>query len=430
MGAKPPATTTQVVKQDLGTMAPFYTDLATQAQQAFQSTPKTPQIALPNTAQTGAIDMAQAWAQANPNLGAPAQQAAQNVNTSFDMAAAAAAGGGPRIQSVGGNVPMAQNAPWQQMFYDALGQYGAPGEFASSVDQIAGTAPGQTGTAELNAAIAAALNPLQQRLQNEIIPQVQLKGVESGNYGGDRYGIGMEQAIMENFTKPGSDIAARLAYENIGRTEQLQQDQYSQRFGAGAEAVGDQWDRMLQDAMAANQFNLQDVGQQRALSAEDIAGQRDFGLAQKGLKIQNAAQANQANLAKQQNQFDLLARMMMGSAAGAPSVAGATQAGASLDLMPATVMGQTGDQQQAWAQAFLDAQNAAPWNGMSNYANVLNGLPVAGNSTSATTAPPRSGAGTGSIAQGAMGGAMAGFTVGGPWGALIGALAGAGMGAF
>jgi hypothetical protein len=84
------------------------------------------------------------------------------------------------------------------------------------------------------------------------------------------------------------------------------------------------------------------------------------------------------------------------------------------------VGGMREDQTQRYMGANQDRWNfgqAAPWQNLNNYANVIYGLP-GGYGTQSMTQPG------GSRASGAMGGAMAGSSMG-PWGALAGGLLGA-----
>lgn len=92
-----------------------------------------------------------------------------------------------------------------------------------------------------------------------------------------------------------------------------------------------------------------------------------------------------------------------------------------LSLAPGTVLGGLGDMEQGWAQNQLDANIAAPWNGLDRYAALLGlGTGFGANTTTQTT-PGKSG--FGSFLSGATGGASAGAAFG-PWGAGIGGVLG------
>lgn len=94
-----------------------------------------------------------------------------------------------------------------------------------------------------------------------------------------------------------------------------------------------------------------------------------------------------------------------------------------LALAPGTVLGGLGDMIQGWDQSRLDANIAAPWNGLDRFAAILGlGTPY-GSSTSNTVQTPAGRSGFGSFLGGAAGGASAGSAFG-PWGAGIGGLLG------
>jgi len=116
----------------------------------------------------------------------------------------------------------------------------------------------------------------------------------------------------------------------------------------------------------------------------------------------------------------------------APSLA---QAGTSLSLMPSDILSAAGTEQRGWAQepiteAMTRYQMAqqAPWQAVSPYASLLQGLPYGQAGSSAQTGTPgqfyqptSKGA---SMLSGAMGGASMGFGIGGPWGAAAGGILG------
>lgn len=92
-----------------------------------------------------------------------------------------------------------------------------------------------------------------------------------------------------------------------------------------------------------------------------------------------------------------------------------------LALAPGTVLGGLGDMVQGWEQKRLDANTAAPWNGLDRYAALLGLGTGFGSNTTTQTAPGKSG--FGSFLSGATGGASAGSAFG-PWGAGIGGILG------
>jgi hypothetical protein len=395
-----------------------------------------------------------------------------------------------------------------------------------------------TGTDELTAAINAAMAPLQRSLTEDILPNAKLSGVESGTYGGDAQGIELAKTIRDQFAKPMSDTIGNLVYQNMGRREDLQNQQYMQRFGAGAEATQNSFTRMLQDTMQGKQLTaeqqqlanqlgfsdtqslrdyaskntemmntlglqdtsqrralgLQDVGQQRQLSADetqmlnnlglqnigqlrdlmaqqtgannqlglqDIINQRgtNLGIADmlnkygltdisqlRDLSSQNTAGKNAFNLNAYGMGNDFFSKMLTGQTMAGSALPGIGQSGMQMDLMPLQALSGAGAEQQGWDQASLDnilkqwqANQAAPWQGLSEFSQIMSGAPMAQSQT--TTG------GGGSTAHNLLGGAIGGGLLGagaassgllgasiagGPmtWPIAIGALLGSAMGIF
>ena len=59
-------------------------------------------------------------------------------------------------------------------------------------------------------AIEAMLNPIQQRLEEQVIPNLRSEAITQGAYGGDRYWTAADTAIRDNFTREAQDIAAKI----------------------------------------------------------------------------------------------------------------------------------------------------------------------------------------------------------------------------
>lgn len=159
--------------------------------------------------------------------------------------------------------------------FNPTGAYGA--DTSAAVDQFAGAAPQLSGTDELTAAINAAMAPLQRNLEENILPQAKLSGVETGTYGGDAQGLEMSKLIRDEFAKPMSDTIGNLVYQNMGRKEGLQSQQYMQRYGAGAEATQNSFSRMLQDAMQGKQLTAEQQQLMNQLGFSDVQSLRDYG---------------------------------------------------------------------------------------------------------------------------------------------------------
>lgn len=153
--------------------------------------------------------------------------------------------------TTGTSAPWASQSPYlEQLFREAAGAYGG-----GSLSQVAGFTPderlGRTQTAQiasqlpgmvptqqwqnsLNAPdltnnpyiqkyIQAALNPIMQQLQSNILPSIRSDAVSSGMYGGSRQGVG-EGIAVRDWTQTSGDITSRIlgdAY-NRGMTQQMQ----------------------------------------------------------------------------------------------------------------------------------------------------------------------------------------------------------------
>lgn len=153
-------------------LEPYLTDIASSAQAAYQQVPQGgfsgQLVARPTTAQTQALDAQKAVA-ANPALG------------QFGTAATTVAN-----------------------------------DLANKVTSGAYTAPLNNTFAPVNLAtqdaVNAYLDPVQRRLQNEIVPQLQSQAIAQGAYGGARYNTALAETVNDNFTREAANISAQLGY--------------------------------------------------------------------------------------------------------------------------------------------------------------------------------------------------------------------------
>lgn len=322
--SKTPSSTTTVNKTEPPAyLQPYLTDLAKQAQTAYQQVSKDPYtgqlIAAPTAAQNQANSLALGIANNNLNLGDSYRGAADTAKNMLNSG------------------------------------------YLRSVNDMEFTPT----DANTSGAIAAALAPLRDSFQNEILPGISSAAIDQGAYGGSRMGQVQEKALRD-FDTTAQNTAATIAQQEVARKD--------------------------------------------ALSQADLADRRT-NISKTGLLEQNLLS---------------LYPQLATSAYGA-------------DLTPATTMQQVGASQQLANQDTLDAQyaqylmnQAAPFQGLDEYASLIYGQP--GGSTSTSTATPKAAAGSGgfgSILSGGLGGAGLGLALGlsTPWtaglaggGALLSAL--------
>ena len=164
-------------------LQPYLTDIAAQAQTAYNAVPKGgfsgQLVASPTSAQTQALQMQKGVANSLGNFGQP------TLNIANDFAT--------KSQS---------------------GYYTQPG--------TQGFTPTNIGT---EAAVNAYLNPVKQQLQNDILPSLASNAIQSGAYGGSRYYTEMGNQIDQNYTQKAADIAAQIGYgEQVRQQDQIFQD--------------------------------------------------------------------------------------------------------------------------------------------------------------------------------------------------------------
>ena len=87
----------------------------------------------------------------------------------------------------------------------------------------------QPQSADLAGVISAALDPVQERLLEQIIPGIQSAAIEAGAFGGTRQDVLTQQALRE-FGRTATDVTAELTFKDLARTEdQRLQDLISRR---------------------------------------------------------------------------------------------------------------------------------------------------------------------------------------------------------
>lgn len=108
-------------------------------------------------------------------------------------------------------VPTAQHAldmSFTDPTYDVSGMQLQPA--------LQGFAAGNPGG--MDAAIAAAINPVRQQLVEQILPSLASAGIESGAYGGTRSQQTLPELALRDFSGQAGDIAARMRYQDYNDT--------------------------------------------------------------------------------------------------------------------------------------------------------------------------------------------------------------------
>lgn len=304
------ATTTTQTSEPWAGQKPYLSDLYAKAQTAANQTNRTPYagdiIAGPNQTQLGAVNLAKQKAGQATNLGAIA-------NSGADYLANKAKSGNYVQSATAGNL----NMPEMNIM-------------PVNLEQVQGVSPVTQG------AINSAINPLQQRLMEQILPGIESAAIEGGAFGGSRMGVIQGQALND-FTKNAQDIAASYAYDDLARRQGM---------------------------------NMQDVMQQRELGASDTMQQRD-------LMLQDLLNKRLQTVRGQQ-----LEQTALGQAAGLQGQ------GFQQGLLPVELLQNAGGMEQAWSQDTLDEamqrynmKKMAPWTGLGEYAGIVQGGFPGGSST-------------------------------------------------
>ena len=86
------------------------------------------------------------------------------------------------------------------------------------------TAPAQSQFAGQNLATQGAVNaylqPVEERLLEDIIPQLQSEAIQSGAYGGSRMDVTMADRVQDEYIKEAANIASTLGYQEAVRGEE------------------------------------------------------------------------------------------------------------------------------------------------------------------------------------------------------------------
>lgn len=432
--SEPNVTTSTTTNEPSQFIQPHLTNLFGQANTAMDQTNTAPfggdLYAGPTDAQLIGQNMGINQAM-NSDPGAGARQAEGTISArlasdipnsgpgGFSMSAA------PQTERLG---PQA-NAQFQMTDLQGANNLGGARAVSQSINQLAGASPNVQGE-NLQAALAAGIDPIQRRLQEDILPQFRNQLVGSGAFDNSRAGFAGDRIVDENFIRPANEVAQGLIFQDYQQRQQNEQANYQQRTEIGANAAENFADRNLQDqgalrgqqlqqGLSANQFSLQDWQQQQNLAANDVNAANQYANQQFSL----ANQLSQQDLGQQRNQYGQLLGQELQAAMALPQLGNSAY---QLGMQPANTMSAIGAEQQGFNQGFLNEalqqfqlQNQIPFTNMDMYSNIIQGQPFI-NQSSTQTSPGQQTGGFGQGLQGAVGGASAGFSLGGPVGAAIG----------
>lgn len=425
-------TTTQVTGPSALT-APYYDEAYKGAQSAYAATPKTAEgiYAGPTAAQTGALDMLKNWA-----TGAHPETA--NVSGGIDTLKAGGQPfgldslyAGPNSTQLGANDALKNWAtgpmPGTDAVTKSLGDLQAGGAVRPSADLYAGPNATQLGAVQglkdwaagpnaaatniqsaighvnqgyqpldVSGAINAAINPYYQRLTEQILPGSRSKSISEGAFDsggtGGRQDINNGQLIRDYWSSPVADIAAKYTLDEQQRQRQYGLDaaptmtnlssaltdaQLKPLGVAGAAGGQEQaWKQGELDALNTEKTRAANYN----LSASPQIAQLSQLLPQlQMLPIEAMNQAGGQQQGWEQGAKDAAVgerdKMNAYNLAAQPQIAELSKLLPQLSMLPASILGQAGGQEQTWLQQLLDAQQRAPWNGLGEYTSILQALP-------------------------------------------------------
>lgn len=432
MGGRSETSTSTTSNEPSDFIQPHLTNLFDQANTAFNQTNTAPfggdLYAGPTDAQIIGQNMGLQQAMgADPAAGARQAEGTLSARLASDIPNSGGPGftmsAAPQTQTLGPQ----RAQQFDNTALDRSGNLGGVNAVSQGVQQLAGDSPNVQG-GNLEAAINAGIDPIQRRLQEDILPQFRSQLVGNGAFDNSRAGFTGDRIVEENFLRPANEVAQGLIYQDYSQRLGNEQANYQQRTDIGASAAENFANRQLQDqsdlrgqeltqGLQRNQFNLQDWQQRQQLAANDISAVNNYGNQQFSLENQ----IMQQDLAQQRAQYPQLLQQELQTALAMP------QLGASayqLGMQPGQTVSAIGAEQQGWNQGFLNEalqqfqlQNQIPFTNLDSYSNIIQGQPFINQSTTQTSPGPSQG---GQAVQGALGGAGLGFSLGGPLGAAVG----------
>lgn len=156
-------------------------------------------------------------------------------------------------------------------------------DLSSAIQQVAGgwTPDLSENSSALQGAISAAVNPIQRRLQEQLLPQIGSAAVQGGAFGGARQDV-LEGQALRDFSQEALDLAGQITFQDLAQRRDLGTNIYNNQSGLAAENLAN-----------ADRLKLADVNARRSLLPQLAA-------------IDNARASTVANLEGQGFQNSLL----------------------------------------------------------------------------------------------------------------------------
>lgn len=286
--------TNTVTNQPPAYLQPYLTSSATSAQNAY-NTYTAGNLNAPYTGAPG---------QTAPNIAAVSPQA-----TASDLAAQSQDTN--VANSIAGNMQQTQGVANNLNTQVNNGTFMAPSKMTFN----------PTSDASLNSSIAGAVAPLQQNLQENILPSLQSTAIADGAYGGSRQGIVNENAL-QNFSNSENQAAAQADLSMEEQNNSLSAQNIANQMSAATTGNA-------QTLSADSEIpSLQSAAEQQGLDVGNI--ESGVGAAQRGFDTANIA-ANEQNYAQEQaapyGGLGELESLLMGTASGGTSTSSVPQPG-------------------------------------------------------------------------------------------------------
>lgn len=168
-------------------------------------------------------------------------------------------------------------------------------------------------SADTAGVIDAAIAPIQERLTEQLIPQIQSQAIQDGAYGGRRQDVATD-AALQDFSREATNTAAMINYEDFARTEGQRFDDYMGRMQLTPELL------KLEQAAALTAPEIANLGVQQQLLPSQLMS--DAGLQEQLFEQDRIDEAYQQYLLATQTPFaglDQYASIVAGTPSGQTS---------------------------------------------------------------------------------------------------------------
>lgn len=152
-------------------------------------------------------------------------------------------------------------------------------DLVNAISTVAGPGPDLTeNSSAVQAAIAAAINPVQERLQQDILPQITSEAVRQGAFGGARADIEEGKALTD-FNRQATDIAGKISFEDLAQRRALGTDIFKTEANLAGTNLENQDAFALQDLDQRRKFipQMAQIENQRAAQVAQLE-EKGFGL--------------------------------------------------------------------------------------------------------------------------------------------------------